>query len=78
MGRTREAHSLTFAGARVELAAGTGVAETAHLAGQIEELNGWRKDSTVALPIRKWASDAIDYLEQRRAIAKEREAEERL
>jgi hypothetical protein len=52
--------------------------ESAHLAGQIEELNGWRKDSTVALPIRKWASDAIDYLEQRRAIAKEREAEERL
>jgi hypothetical protein len=52
--------------------------ESAHLAGQIEELNGWRKDSALALPIRRWASDAIDYLGQRMATAKEREAEERL
>jgi hypothetical protein len=52
--------------------------ESTHLAGQIEELNGWRKDENLALPIRKWAAEGINYLGQRMKVAKEREAEERL
>jgi len=50
--------------------------DSARLAGQIEQLNGWRKAKDLPLPVRKWAAEVVDHLEQRMAVAREREAEE--
>ncbi len=50
--------------------------DSARLADQIAQLSGWRKSKDVPLGVRKWAADVIDHLEQRMALAREREAEE--
>jgi membrane peptidoglycan carboxypeptidase len=52
--------------------------DSARLADQIAQLSGWRKSKDVPLGVRKWAAAVIDHLEQRMAVAREREAEEEL
>jgi hypothetical protein len=52
--------------------------DSARLADQIEQLNGWRRDTRLPLSVREWAAEVIDHLERRIVIAREREAEEQI
>jgi hypothetical protein len=50
--------------------------ESTHLAQQIDQLNAWRRRQTESLAVRAWAAKTVSYLEQYRAAAEQREAEE--
>lgn len=49
--------------------------ESDRIARQINQLNGWRGDTTEPVAVRNWARDMVGYLEQSRQAALEREAE---
>ncbi len=51
--------------------------ESDRIAGQIEQLQGWRQRADEPLGVRAWARNMIQNLEIRRQAALEREAEER-